>query len=199
MVIAMAGLGIGALCNTVNQADRHAKLTRFFCSTFRTNRRVHLLVSVSKETPWAVSWQHNERQTEWCESDKGRLVGLLAEGKFGSRQEFNEQVSIACAIIPNLKESFATMHPATLEVILNQPEHCANRMIQLRVAFDYFNLDVGRLVCAYPKVLLWPDEQLHAVLRSLEGLFGSMEMVSVVLESQPWVLDAGKGNQPFLA
>lgn len=143
-------------------------------------------------SPWAMSWQLNERYTSWSKTNQGRLVALIASGKFSSREEFDSRMVTLCEVVPDFEDSLPYVHPHVLVDILQTLDCGAGVVLALRTALGDLDVDVSRVVCAYPEVLTWSVKQMDKTLNNLIGKFGTLQGLAHVMNQVPWVLDVDK-------
>ncbi|GMH35227.1 hypothetical protein BSKO_03095 [Bryopsis sp. KO-2023] len=141
------------------------------------------------DPPWTMSWQLNERHTEWSDTNKGRLVATMASENFDSPEIFDKKMEQLCSVVPGIHKSLHRMQPEMLISILANLEEATDVMLVLRERFGPLDVDISRVVCAHPEALTWSKLHAKITLNRLVELFGTLEAVALILKVDPWILD----------
>lgn len=141
------------------------------------------------KAPWSLSWQLNERYTQWGDEQRGRFVAFLATEKMGIEEKRMDcLIEQLCTILPGAHRLVDKMHPDQLVRCLLDLGSVARSIVWLRQEFPTLNIE--RAASSYSRILAWTQEQVLGASDHLSNVLGSRENVNLLLEHSPWAIDA---------
>ncbi|KAK9823776.1 hypothetical protein WJX72_005419 [[Myrmecia] bisecta] len=120
---------------------------------------------------WAMIFDLRERETEWTEAHKHRLVRLIASQDLGEDLEvLDRRLRDLITLIPDLGPRVSRMQPKLLARLLQDRANVAEKLLLLRQALPLANLSV--LIAGQPDLLLkdpdWLATQVATVAEMLD-------------------------------
>lgn len=185
-----------------NRAARQAKSADSFQSLIRPRPRVaqswgarrsqqerpiHVLVS-EREPPWAMTFDLRERETEWTQENKARLVTLFASHELGCDIEgVQERMQDLVQVLPDLSKKVHHMKPGLLAALLRDTHVVAERAVRLKELLPHTN--VSAMAAKQPELLLQEADAIILQVKQLRTQLGS-DKIDKIVEEYPSLLDA---------
>eukprot|EP01025_Chloroclados_australasicus_P000478 TRINITY_DN10246_c0_g2_i1.p2 TRINITY_DN10246_c0_g2~~TRINITY_DN10246_c0_g2_i1.p2 ORF type:complete len:305 (-),score=19.96 TRINITY_DN10246_c0_g2_i1:677-1531(-) len=145
--------------------------------------------------PWVLSWQLNERNTDWTEENKIRLMKVLAENELElSGEELDNRVQQLVDIVPGIQQKIFRLKHKLLVKLLRDLNNIAEVMVGLKSMLS--GIDVAQLACIYPQLLLQPLEDTKQKWQEVNGWHKERYQITIwidvyeLVQSCPWLLDA---------
>lgn len=163
----MCSASASQVISVSNRAARQAKSADSFQSLSRERPRVaqswgarrseqerpiHVLAS-EREPPWAMTFDLRERETEWTQENKARLVTLFASHELGCDIEgVQERMQDLVQVLPDLSKKVHHMKPGLLAALLRDTHVVAERAVHLKELLPHTN--VSAMAAKQPELLL---------------------------------------------
>ncbi|DBB03641.1 hypothetical protein WJX82_008762 [Trebouxia sp. C0006] len=157
--------------------------------TRRTKREHSTCVSASeREPPWAMTFDLRERETEWTQENKARLVTLFASHELGCDIEgVRERMQDLVQVLPDLSKKVHHMKPGLLAALLRDTHVIADRAVRLRKLLPHTN--VSAMAAKQPELLLQEADDIILQVKQLRSQLGS-DNIDKIVEEYPSLLDA---------
>eukprot|EP01023_Acetabularia_acetabulum_P004725 TRINITY_DN12010_c1_g1_i4.p2 TRINITY_DN12010_c1_g1~~TRINITY_DN12010_c1_g1_i4.p2 ORF type:complete len:253 (+),score=30.98 TRINITY_DN12010_c1_g1_i4:266-1024(+) len=148
-----------------------------------------------RNEPWVLSWQINERNTEWTEENQRRLMKILSENELElSREQFEQRITQLIKVVPGIEHKIFRLKHKLLTELLGDVEKVANTMLGLKELMP--NVDASKLVCGYPQLLLQSLDDSQKMWQYIKDWHAPRYKITVwqeieeLVEQCPWLLDA---------
>lgn len=136
--------------------------------------------------PWSLTFDLRERETEWTEENKARLIALVAAQQLSlPMAEMEARLEALMVMLPDLAGCIPRLQPSLLAALTSDLSTTSSRLLGLRELLPDAN--VSALVAARPQLLLQDTAEVQASVAALQQLLG-VEHVDRLVEVQPLFL-----------
>ncbi|KAL3145878.1 hypothetical protein ABBQ38_015248 [Trebouxia sp. C0009 RCD-2024] len=167
----------------------HQAFLRSSGASYRSNREHPTSVLASERPPpWVLTFDIRERETEWTDENKARLVSLFAGQELGCGVEgVQRRMQDLVQVVPDLGKKVHTMKPGLLASLLRDTSLIAQRAARLRELLPHTN--VSAMAAKLPEILLQEADETVSQVQQLKRQLGT-DNVDQLVEDYPSLLDA---------
>lgn len=146
------------------------------------------MLASEREPPWAMTFDLRERETEWTDENKARLVTLFASQELDTDLEsMQRRMHDLVQIVPDFGKKVHHMKPGLLAALLKDTSTIADTAIRLKELLPRTNVSI--MASKLPEILLQEAEVTLSQVNGLKKQLGS-DNVDKIVEEYPSMLDA---------
>ncbi|WIA20357.1 hypothetical protein OEZ85_006188 [Tetradesmus obliquus] len=138
------------------------------------------------EAPWSLTFDLRERDTEWSDANKCRLVALVAAQQLAiPMADMEQRLEALMLLLPDLAGTIFKLQPGLLAGLTSDLAVTSSRLLALRELLPAAN--VSRVVAERPQLLLQDSSEVQQAVEVLQQLL-HVERVDKLVEAQPLLL-----------
>eukprot|EP00775_Hariotina_reticulata_P005263 gene5263-5498_t len=139
-----------------------------------------------KGAPWSLTFDLRERETDWTEANKARLVAIVAAQQLSlPTSEMEQRLDDLMLLLPDLAGKVPKLPPQLVAGLTADLAVTSRRLLALKQLLPAAN--ISWLVSERPQLLLQESAELVAAVEALKQLL-QLEHVDKLVEAQPLFL-----------
>eukprot|EP00877_Chromochloris_zofingiensis_P011719 jgi/Chrzof1/6800/Cz19g10070.t1 len=139
-----------------------------------------------RQAPWNLTFDLRERETEWTEANKARLIAIIAAQQLDiSMSDMEQRLDSLMLLLPDLAGRLSSIQPAMVAALVQHLSLLPARLIAMKELFPCTNISV--MVMQRPQLLLQTSEALASAAERLKQLL-HLNDIDRLVEATPLLL-----------